>query len=74
MRHVRLLLQSQVKNVFGKTICGNVCHIGRSANMASSVHVEGSCLHMVVIVGFAAEAWERKNEYMQTYRHIFVML
>lgn len=42
--------------------------------MASSVHAEGSCLHMVVIVGFAAEAWERKNKRMQTYRHIFVTL
>lgn len=33
---------------------------------------EASCLHMVVIVGFAAGAWERKN--MQTYNHIFVIL
>ncbi len=26
--------------------------------MASAGHAEGSCLHVVVIVGFAAEAWE----------------
>ena len=37
--------------------------------MASTVH---ACLHMVVIVGFAAGAWERKNK--QTYNHIFVIL
>ena len=29
---------------------------------------------MVVIVGFAAEAWERQNKRMQAYKHIFVML
>lgn len=72
-RHVRLLLllQSQVKMFFGKTIWGNACHNGSSANMASTVHAEG--LHMVVIVGFAAEAWKRKNKRMQTYKHILYL-
>lgn len=42
--------------------------------MASAAHAEASCLHVVVIVGFAAEAWERKNKRMQTYKHIFVIV
>ncbi|RCU34937.1 hypothetical protein DVA76_18625, partial [Acinetobacter baumannii] len=42
--------------------------------MASTVHAEASCLHMVVIGGFAAEAWERKNKRIQTFKHIFAML
>lgn len=54
----------------GRGSWGNVCHNGISAIMASTVHAEASCLHMVVIVGFAAEAWES----MQTYNHIFVIL
>lgn len=42
--------------------------------MASTVHAEAPCLHMVVIVGLAGESWERKNKRMQTYKHTFVIL
>lgn len=62
------------KNVLGRGSWGNVCHNGSWANMASTVHAEASRLHMVVIVEFAAEAWERKNKRMRTYNHIFVVL
>lgn len=67
-------LQSRVKMFWGKRIRGDVCRNGSSVDMASAAHAEASCLHMVVIVGFAAEAWERKNKRIQTYKHIFVIL
>lgn len=59
---------------FGKRVGGNVCHNPSSASMESIVRVEAPCLHMVVIVGFAAEAREEWKERTQTYKHIFVIL
>lgn len=40
--------------------------------MASTVHA--SCLHTVAIVGFAAEAWERKNKRVQTHNHTALVI
>lgn len=42
--------------------------------MASTVHTEASCLHVVVIVGLAGESWERESKRMQTCKHVFVIL